>query len=127
MSKKITLGEQITASFENCTSNVVLDCDCLLDLLRQVVNVLGFEEVSHICYPFSPHGITCVLVLAQSHLIAHTWPEYQGLVIDLFACGEIRFDLAQELIQQTVKAKSVLLERRPREIAWSDGVTERSG
>ncbi len=124
MSKKITLGEQITASFENCSGEALLDCDRLLGLLRQVVKLLGFEEVSHICHPFSAHGITCVLVLAQSHLIAHTWPEHQSLVIDLFACGDIRFGLAEELIKKTVKAKSVLLERRPREIHWNGGVTE---
>ncbi len=124
MSKKITLGEQITASFENCSGVALLDCDRLLGLLRQAVDLLGFEEVSHICHPFSPHGITCVLILAQSHLIAHTWPEHQSLVIDLFACGDIRFSLAEKLISQAVKAKSVQLERRVREIDWNGGVTE---
>ncbi|PIE32695.1 adenosylmethionine decarboxylase [candidate division KSB3 bacterium] len=124
MSKKITLGEQITASFEYCTGDVLRDCDRLLGLLRQVVELLGFEEVSHHCHPFSPHGITCVLVLAQSHLIAHTWPEYQGFVIDIFACGEIQFDLAEEFIKKTVKAKSVILEKRLREIHWKDEMME---
>jgi S-adenosylmethionine/arginine decarboxylase-like enzyme len=33
-----------------------------------------------------PHGITCVLVLAESHLVVSTWPEHQFAHIDLFTC-----------------------------------------
>ena len=110
------LGQQITASFEECSADALIDGDRLLLLMRQVVELLGFEEVSHLCHPFTPQGTTCVLLLAQSHLIAHTWPEYRSLVIDLFACGEFCFQPVAEFIQKTVKAKSVSLEKRPREI-----------
>ena len=116
MSEKVLLGQQITASFEECNTDVFIDSEQLLLLLRQVVDLLGFEEVSHLCHPFTPQGMTCVLVLAQSHLIAHTWPEYRSLVIDLFACGDFRFQPVAEFIQKTVNAKSVSLEKRLREI-----------
>jgi S-adenosylmethionine decarboxylase len=37
---------------------------------------------------FSPHGLTGVVVLAESHISIHTWPEYGYAAVDVFTCGE---------------------------------------
>jgi len=39
-------------------------------------------------YKFSPHGITGVVLLAESHIAIHSWPEYNYLAIDIFTCGD---------------------------------------
>ncbi|XOB40737.1 MAG: adenosylmethionine decarboxylase [Candidatus Nealsonbacteria bacterium] len=39
-------------------------------------------------YKFSPHGITGVVLLAESHIAFHSWPEYNYLAIDIFTCGD---------------------------------------
>ena len=114
MSQTIMLGQQITASFEECDGEAFLDSDRLTELLRQVVKLLGFDEVAHLSHSFTPHGSTCVLILAQSHIIAHTWPEYRTLVIDLFACGDILFSPAAELVKAAVNASSYTIEERVR-------------
>ncbi|KPJ73573.1 hypothetical protein AMJ48_01110 [Parcubacteria bacterium DG_74_1] len=38
-------------------------------------------------YKFSPHGITGVILLAESHIALHSWPEINYLAIDIFTCG----------------------------------------
>ncbi len=43
------------------------------------------EDVFH---KFNPHGISGVVVIAESHLAIHTWPEYGYAAVDLFTCGE---------------------------------------
>jgi len=37
---------------------------------------------------FNPHGISGVVVIAESHLAVHTWPEYGYSAVDIFTCGE---------------------------------------
>ncbi len=116
MSQTIMLGQQITASFDECCGETFLRSERLIDLLRQVVKLLDFDEVAHLSHSFTPCGSTCVLILAQSHIIAHTWPEYRTLVIDLFACGNIEFFPAAELVKAAVNANSYVVEERVREI-----------
>lgn len=43
------------------------------------------DEVFHL---FNPHGVSGVVVIAESHLAIHTWPEYGYAAVDLFTCGE---------------------------------------
>jgi S-adenosylmethionine/arginine decarboxylase-like enzyme len=47
----------------------------------------GFQIVADTSYAFTPHGATVALVLAQSHLVVSTWPEYRFAIADLTICG----------------------------------------
>jgi S-adenosylmethionine decarboxylase len=40
-------------------------------------------------HEFSPHGISGVVIIAESHLSIHTWPEYGYAAVDVFTCGEV--------------------------------------
>ena len=62
MSQRIMLGQQITASFDECHGATFDECERLIDLLRQVVTRLGFDEVAHLSHAFTPQGSTCVLI-----------------------------------------------------------------
>ena len=42
-------------------------------------------------HKFSPQGITGVVLLAESHIALHSWPEINYLAIDIFTCGEKAF------------------------------------
>ena len=44
-------------------------------------------DTSHVIFPNG--AITLVLILAESHLSIHTWPEEDLIAIDLFSCGAI--------------------------------------
>jgi S-adenosylmethionine decarboxylase len=40
-------------------------------------------------HEFNPFGISGVVVIAESHLTIHTWPEYNYAAVDIFTCGEV--------------------------------------
>jgi S-adenosylmethionine decarboxylase len=44
-------------------------------------------ETSHVLFPNG--AVTLVLILAESHLSIHTWPEENLIAVDLFSCGSI--------------------------------------
>jgi S-adenosylmethionine decarboxylase len=54
--------------------------------MRDTVHRLGCTVLGELPVLFQPHGATCVLVLAESHLTVSTWPEHQLAHIDLFTC-----------------------------------------
>jgi S-adenosylmethionine decarboxylase len=67
----------------------VTDVDILADIAVSAVRAGGGHvlDISHVIFPNG--AITLVLILAESHLSIHTWPEESLIAIDLFSCGTI--------------------------------------
>jgi spermidine synthase len=72
--------------------------DCSPDLLNDVVHVeksmedsarkAGATIINSSFHHFSPFGVSGVIVIQESHLAIHTWPEYGFASIDLYTCGD---------------------------------------
>lgn len=61
-----------------------------------------------IVHKFQPQGITGVVLLAESHLAIHTWPEIDYVAIDIFTCGEKAMPYkALNYLKKTFKPKRV--------------------
>jgi len=72
-------------------------------------------DISHVIFPNG--AITLVLVLAESHLCVHTWPEENMVAIDLFSCGAIDGQLVIEHLVRALGLRSVTLRQVPRGVA----------
>ena len=69
-------------------------------------------DASHVVFPNG--AITLVLILAESHLSIHTWPEENLIAIDLFSCGAIDGDrVVAELVDglRLDRASATTIER----------------
>lgn len=60
--------------------------DQIMVAMRQAARLLGCTIRAQVIEPFQPHGATCVLVLAESHITVSTWPEHRLAHIDVFTC-----------------------------------------
>jgi S-adenosylmethionine decarboxylase len=59
-------------------------------------------------HKFHPHGITGVILLAESHIAVHAWPELNYLAIDIFTCGEKTMPyLAFRYLKKIFKPKKI--------------------
>jgi S-adenosylmethionine decarboxylase len=58
--------------------------------LREMVDALDVTLLDLKVYPFSPVGVTGVAIVAESHLVIHTWPELGYAAVDVFTCGAPR-------------------------------------
>ena len=64
---------------------------------------------------FSPNGgVSGVVVLAESHISIHTWPERSFAAVDIFMCGECDPHLAIPVMQRTFQARRVELDEQRR-------------
>ena len=55
--------------------------------LRDMVDALGMHLLDLKVYPFTPIGVTGIAIVAESHLVIHTWPEFGYAAVDVFTCG----------------------------------------
>jgi S-adenosylmethionine decarboxylase len=58
----------------------------IMTAMRHTAQRLGCTIRAQLIEPFQPHGATCVLILAESHITVSTWPEHQLAHIDVFTC-----------------------------------------
>lgn len=66
----------------------------------------GATIVDHHFHAFAPQGISGVVIIKESHLSIHTWPEHNFASIDIYTCGElIDFKKAEETLKKAFSAK----------------------
>lgn len=74
----------------------------------------GATVLSAHFHPFDGGGITGVLLLSESHITVHTWPERNYAALDLFMCGDARVELAADHLDAAlapVRSERRIIER----------------
>ena len=72
----------------------------LLAKTRGVARELKLTILNTFIHRFEPHGLSLVLVISQSHLAIHTWPEFGYMHVDLVTCSEnANLDSFQQVLQ----------------------------
>jgi len=77
-------------------------------ILMQAAKKARSTTISVASHKFSPHGITAFVLLAESHLSLHSWPEKNYLAIDVFTCGhKTQPQKALEYLKEVYQPKRV--------------------
>jgi len=83
------------------------DAEFLRSTLERASEAVGSTIVHTVTQRFSPVGVTVILILAETHLSIHTWPEHGYAAIDIFICGEGRDpDVAWDVIREALRPGS---------------------
>lgn len=106
-----SLGRHILVEFMGCSPDILNDVGVIETAMVNAAQKAGATVIQSTFHHFSPFGVSGVVVIQESHLAIHTWPEYQYAAVDLFTCGEsvdswISFDLLKQAFQ--AKNQSVL-------------------
>ena len=83
-------GLHLTADLHGCaaTQAVMTDPGALRTLCLGAVAASGLHAVGELFHPFpAPGGVTGVVLLAESHLAVHTWPELGAVTLDIYVCN----------------------------------------
>lgn len=62
------------------------DASVLEPLMVQAARTAGMQVVGHVFHQFAPSGVTGAVILSESHLTVHTWPESLFVAIDVYVC-----------------------------------------
>lgn len=66
------------------------DTEFLLGVLEMAADEVDAKIIRRVTQRFSPQGVSVILILAETHLSIHTWPEHGYAAVDVFICGEGR-------------------------------------
>jgi S-adenosylmethionine decarboxylase len=84
-------GLHLTADLRGCACDTrfLKEPAVLTELCRQAVVSSGLQPVAELFHPFQPagSGVTGVILLAESHLAVHTWPELSAVTLDAYVCN----------------------------------------
>lgn len=105
-------GLHLTADLRGVDPALALmtDPERLAQVCRDAVQTAGLSGVAELMHRFGPadgqSGITGVVLLAESHLAIHTWPELGAVTLDVYVCnyGGDNSDKARRLLEALIAA-----------------------
>lgn len=82
------LGRHVLAEICGCDFNILNDIGKVEEILVSAALEAGAEVRECAFHKFSPQGVSGVVIISESHLAIHTWPELGYAAVDVFTCGE---------------------------------------
>jgi len=82
------LGRHVLAEFYGCPKEILGNLEQIKQHMTQAALEAGAEVKETIFHQFSPQGVSGVVVISESHLAIHSWPEYGYAAVDVFTCGQ---------------------------------------
>jgi S-adenosylmethionine decarboxylase len=83
------LGKQYIVDFHGCNAETLKDVRQVAEAMKTAARLMNATIVDTLFHQFSPYGVSGVVVISESHLAIHTWPEYGFAAVDVFTCGPL--------------------------------------
>ena len=114
--QNLVLGRHIIAEAEISDKSFLNDDKKLLEAITTASRKAGMTVISGASHKFSPQGATAIVLLAESHVSIHTWPEYNYAAIDVYTCGKNPEHVMEELrcLLPIKKLKVMFVDRGPK-------------
>ena len=105
------LGRHLIVEAWDADPRLLNDVQALEQLLLEAARAANATVLQSVFHRFSPYGVSGVVVIAESHLTIHTWPEYGYAAIDIFTCGpKMDLDAAVAVIRERLGGRMMQLE-----------------
>ncbi|HDH96501.1 MAG TPA: adenosylmethionine decarboxylase [Proteobacteria bacterium] len=108
------LGIHIIVELHGLERELLDDAERLEEILTEATTKSGATIVGSVFHTFSPHGVTGVIGIKESHLSIHTWPEFGYAALDVFTCRAIDPKQIVDCIVEKLKPKhytSIVISR----------------
>jgi S-adenosylmethionine decarboxylase len=122
-------GRHLMLELYGCPAEYLTDAVRIKAVLDRAAGSAGVRVLAVALHTFPGGGLTCVMVLAESHLSIHTWPEHAYAAVDMFTCGPgsleaaitiLRMELGAHHAEQRVLARGALI--RPLDPVEGDSI-----
>lgn len=110
------LGHHLLAEFTGCDAAALADLGLITGVMLRAAEASGATVVTHSFHHFSPYGVSGAVIIAESHLAIHTWPEHRFAAVDFFTCGAVDMERGLAVLKQALGAEGetrLALERGP--------------
>lgn len=105
------VGKHTVIDLINYNTEYMEDVEYVKNILISSAHEIGLHVVDSLFYKFKPIGISGVIILSESHITIHTWPEYKFVAVDAFTCGKsIEPEIFCRLIAKKIGASIVNID-----------------
>jgi S-adenosylmethionine decarboxylase len=118
----VTLGRHVIAELDGCDSALLSDSKAIRRLLVEAVRKAGATALADETFDFQEGGVSGFVLLAESHISIHTWPEHGYAAIDIYTCGRHTMpDRACVYVADRLKAARIRTTTIDRGVPAKDG------
>jgi spermidine synthase len=89
LTSPVALGRHLLIEYRACDEKRLNKVVEMEKCMRKAAEVMQATIIHSSFHHFSPYGVSGVVVIQESHLTIHTWPEYQYAAVDFFTCGPL--------------------------------------
>ena len=82
------LGKHIVCELSGCDAQSLTDLELVRSVMVGAAREANAEVMEVAFHRFMPQGVSGVVVIAESHLSIHTWPESGYAAMDFYTCGD---------------------------------------
>ena len=109
------LAVHLLLDFYRCDPQRLQDAARLRQTLIAAIAEAGGTYVTDVFHAFSPHGLSGIIVIAESHVAIHTWPEHAFAAADIFSCSP-RLDhaLITQRLSEWLQTNAVVVDKHSR-------------
>lgn len=90
------LGFHTLIELYGCNSIKIDDTKLVENTLLKAAEIAKLSIVKSTIHHFNPIGVSGVVVIKESHIAIHTWPEHNYVALDFFTCNE-NYDLSKAI------------------------------
>jgi len=83
------LGTHLLIELRDCSPEILKSLERVRKIMISAAKEAKATVINNSFHEFNPFGISGVVVIAESHLSIHTWPEYGYAAVDIFTCGDV--------------------------------------
>ena len=111
------LGVHIIMELSGCQADFLDNIEKIKELMIKAAIIANAHIKEAVFHKFNPIGVSGVVVIAESHISIHTWPEFGYAAVDIYTCGENTDPWkACNVISEGLKAQSVFITQVDRGI-----------
>ena len=101
----IAVGKHIIVDMRRCPRKILDDVNVIEKSLLGAASYANATVIDYSFRKFHPQGVSGIVIIAESHISIHTWPEYGYAAVDVFTCGSADASRAVEYIVKALKSK----------------------
>ncbi len=111
----MAVGVHILADMYGIEPELLERKEFMMEVVERSIRVGNLTKISSDYYQFEPMGASGIILLAESHLSFHTWPEYGMITLDIFTCGDPeKAQISFEYIKDCLKPQTIEFRKHER-------------
>ncbi len=116
------LGIHLLVELRDCNPEILKNLQKVQDALVTAARKARATIIDVSFHEFNPFGISGMVIIAESHLSIHTWPEYGYAAVDIFTCGDtIKPEVAAQYLIKVFESKNPSIVEMKRGLLSLDG------